>query len=88
MNTLRIKPVGFPGNALKVEFSDGRSIDLPLNLFTKLRDASAEHRGQWRLIGRGLGVHRESVDEDISLENLLLAHSRIKGGTSVRGGLV
>lgn len=88
MNTLRIKSVGFPGNALKVEFSDGRSIELPLNLFAKLRDASAEHRGEWRLIGKGLGVHWEFVDEDISLENLLLAHSRIKGETYVRGGLV
>ncbi len=88
MNTLRIKSVGFPGNALKFEFSDGRSIELPLNLFAKLRDASAEHRGQWRLIGKGLGVHWESVDEDISLENLLIAYSRIKGESYVRGEIV
>jgi hypothetical protein len=35
-------------------------------------------REQWQLIGRGLGVHWEPMDEDFSVENVLLAYSRSK----------
>ena len=92
MNDLRIKSVSFPDTALKsvlkVEFSDSRSIELPLDLFARLKTASASERDQWRLIGRGLGIHWEVLDEDISLENLLLAYSRSKRETYARGVLV
>ena len=88
MNDLRIKSVLFPDNTLKVEFSDSRSIELPLELFTTLKSASALEREQWRLIGKGLGVHWELLDEDISLENLLLAYSHSKRGAYERGVFV
>lgn len=88
MKDLRIKSVSFLDDTLKVEFSDSRTIELPLNLFVKLKEASALERSQWRLIGRGLGIHWEALDEDISLENLLLAYSRTKRGAYSRGVLV
>jgi hypothetical protein len=88
MNDLRIKSVSFPDDALKVEFSDSRSIELPLDLFAKLKAASSSERDQWRLIGKGLGIHWEVLDEDISLENILLAYSRFKRGAYSRGVLV
>jgi hypothetical protein len=28
-------------------------------------------RQDWRLIGRGIGIHWEEIDEDISVESLL-----------------
>ena len=61
-----------------MSFSDGRSIALPLSAFPRLAAASEAEREQWQLIGRGLGVHRESLDEDLSVENLLLAYSRTR----------
>jgi hypothetical protein len=88
MNDLRIKSVSFPDHAFKVEFSDGRHIELPLELFPKLNGATHSERAQWRLIGKGLGVHWEGLDEDVSLENLLLAYSRSKRGAYARGVLV
>ena len=88
MNDLRIKSVLFPDHTFKVEFSDGRSIELPLELFVKLNVATPSERAQWRLIGRGMGVHWELLDEDVSLENLLLAYSRSKRGAYARGVLV
>jgi len=33
--------------------------------------ATAEKRQNWRLTGNGYGIHWESFDEDISVENLL-----------------
>jgi Protein of unknown function (DUF2442)/Domain of unknown function (DUF4160) len=36
-----------------------------------LRDATPEQRQHWRLIGRGIGIHWEDADEDISVASLL-----------------
>ena len=88
MNDLRIKSVSFPENTFKVEFSDGRCIAVPLDHFARLNLAPPSERDQWRLIGKGLGVHWDVLDEDISLDNLLLAHSHYNRGAYSRGVLV
>ncbi len=56
---------------LRVTLADGRELAAPLEWFPRLRDASPEQRGHWRLIGRGQGVHWPDVDEDISIASLL-----------------
>ncbi len=56
---------------LVVYLADGRIISVPLEWFPRLRDASAEERNNWRLIGGGAGIHWEEIDEDISVEGLL-----------------
>ena len=53
--------------------ADGREIKTPVVWFPRLRDASATQRKHWHLIGGGVGVHWEDLDEDISLEGLLAA---------------
>ena len=88
MNDLRIKSVSFSDDALKVEFSDSRTIEIALDFFAKLKNSSAVERKRWRLIGKGLGIHWELLDEDLSLENLLLPYSRSKRGAYARGVLV
>jgi len=78
MNDLRIQRVSFPSESMTVEFSDGRTVSVPLSYFPRLQGASPSEREQWQLIGRGLGVHWEPVDEDLSVENVLLAYTRTK----------
>ncbi len=78
MNDLRIHHVTFSGDSMSVSFSDERSVAVPLSAFPRLCAASSAEREQWQLIGRGLGVHWESLDEDLSVENILLAYSRTK----------
>lgn len=56
---------------LQVQLSDGRSVTVPLEWFPKLRDASPEQRANWRLIGRGVGIHWEDLDEDLSVSALM-----------------
>ncbi len=63
--------VRFSDDALIVQLSDGREISVPLEWFSRLRDASPEQRKEWRLIARGIGIHWESVDEDIAVSTLL-----------------
>ena len=58
-------------DTLTVELSDGRALSTPLVWFPRLVHASPAERNNWRLIGKGHGIHWEDLDEDISIEGLL-----------------
>jgi hypothetical protein len=58
-------------DTLNVDLSDGRTISVPLTWFPRLVHATQEQRDNWRLIGRGHGIHWDDIDEDISVEGLL-----------------
>lgn len=63
--------VWFNKDMLFVRLQDGREIGVPLLWFPRLRKASEEQLNEWRLIGNGIGIHWESIDEDISISALL-----------------
>jgi hypothetical protein len=58
-------------DAVSVELSDGRSVSVPLAWFPRLLHGTPAERNDWRLIGKGEGIHWEALDEDISIESLL-----------------
>ena len=58
-------------DSLSVVLIDGREITVPLVWFPRLQNATPAERQNWRLIGGGIGIHWEAVDEDISVESLL-----------------
>jgi hypothetical protein len=58
-------------DTLSVELSDGRTISVPLGWFPRLEHATPSERANWRLVGKGTGIHWEEIDEDISVEGLL-----------------
>ena len=58
-------------DTLTVDLSDGRTISAPLAWFPRILQATPEERKNWRLIGKGRGIHWEDIDEDISVEGLL-----------------
>lgn len=62
-------------DTLTVELADGRSISVPLAWYPRLAHGTPEERDDWRLIGEGTGVHWPLLDEDISLENLLMGRA-------------
>lgn len=63
--------VWFDSDMMHIRLLDGREISVPLEWFPKLRDATDEQRKGWRLIGKGVGIHWEDLDEDISVAALL-----------------
>ena len=67
----RAEAVTVTEDTLTVDLSDGRTISAPLAWFPRLLHASSEERKNWRLIGKGHGIHWENVDEDISVAGLL-----------------
>ena len=63
--------VWFSDEKLFVLLDDGRELGVPLVWFPKLRDVDESDLKNWRLIGNGIGIHWETLDEDISVEGLL-----------------
>ena len=76
MDRLLIVSVDVEEGKLDVRLSDGTSVSVPVRCFPRLARAGARQRATWRLIGGGAGVHWPLVDEDLSIENILRAHSR------------
>ena len=64
--------VDVAGNVLRVELSDGRAISVPVDWYPRLAHATEKERANWRIIGRGQGIHWEDIDEDVSVRDLLL----------------
>ena len=78
MNTLAVEirvpeasDVLLTEDTLSVDLSDGRIISVPIAWFPRLLHSTEQERNNWRLIGKGQGIHWEDIDEDISIEGLL-----------------
>ena len=63
--------VSCSAHALDVTLADGRTISAPLAWFSRLLEATPYQRAKWELIGGGIGIHWEAIDEDISIASLL-----------------
>jgi len=66
--------VTFEDTLFRVVLDDGRELAVPIEWFPRLRNATVEQRRNWRLIGRGEGIHWPDVDEDISVRGLLAGY--------------
>src|SRR5262245_36867602 len=63
--------VSCTSDALSVVLNDGRTVSVPLAWFPRLLRATPRQRKQLGLIGGGIGLHWEAIDEDISVASLL-----------------
>jgi hypothetical protein len=57
---------------LTVDLTDGRTLSVPLTWYPRLLYGTPEERSHWELIGNGEGIHWPDLDEDLSVEGLLL----------------
>ena len=79
MSSLANKPVAdavdvkCTDDELIVTLVDGRRVSTPLAWFPRLLNATSKQRANWRLIGRGVGIHWDEIDEDISVRSLLVS---------------
>ena len=64
--------VNINDDTFAVGLDDGRTITVPLAWYPRLLHGSGEERGNWQLIGKGEGIHWPDLDEDISVDHLLL----------------
>ena len=77
MNTLISKKeekaisLWFTEDMLYIRLSDGRELGTPLEWFPKLKNATESQKEKWKFIGKGIGIHWEEIDEDLSVKGLL-----------------
>ena len=71
-------------DTLHVDLSGGRTISVPLAWYPRLTYASRAEQNNWRLIGKGLGIRWEDLDEDISVEGLLIGKPSGESQTSFK----
>jgi hypothetical protein len=67
----RIVTVKVTDEAIIAHLADGRLVSVPLEWSWRLKDATAEQRAHWEIIGEGQGLHWPDIDEDISVQGML-----------------
>ncbi|PYM55512.1 MAG: DUF2442 domain-containing protein [Candidatus Rokuibacteriota bacterium] len=76
--------VSVTDDALTVDLLDGRTVSVPLSWYPRLAHATPAERANWRLIGRGEGIHWPDLDEDISVAGLLAGRPSGESQSSLR----
>jgi hypothetical protein len=74
MNKPLALKVAFDADTMWVSLVDGRTIGIPLAYFPHLLDAEPAQRPKYLISGGGTGLHWDELDEDISVEHLLMGY--------------
>jgi hypothetical protein len=70
-STALAKSVDFDEAMLRVTFTDGRVLSVPLAWFPVLHAATPEQRSRCEIGGGGVGLHWPDLDEDLSIAGLM-----------------
>ena len=71
MNTSATE-LSFDSNMMWLTLADGRRLGVPLAYFPRLLAATPQKRQQFEFSGNGTGIYWDELDEDISVQGLLL----------------
>ena len=72
LNNARAQKVWFDADNIWLLLLDGRQLSLPLVFFPTLLNANTNELNKYELSGGGLGIHWDTLDEDLYVPNLLL----------------
>lgn len=64
--------LSFDSNMMWLTLADGRRLGVPLAYFPRLLAATHLQRQQFEFSGNGTGIHWDELDEDISVQGLLM----------------
>jgi hypothetical protein len=82
--TAAAKNVKVSQDQLVVELRDERTVSVPLKWYPRLAEGRPTERRNWQFIGPGTGIHWPELDEDISIEGLLLGRASGESAASLR----
>jgi hypothetical protein len=69
---VRAVKVWFDDDNIWLGLEDGRQVSAPLAFYPRLLNATKEQRANYEFIGPGIGIHWEDLDEDLSVEGIVL----------------
>ena len=81
VNALRVT---LTEDSLAVDLSDGRTVSVPLVWYPRLLHGSPRERNNWRLIAGGEGIHWPDLDEDLSVEGIILGRASGESQASLK----
>ncbi len=70
-NKALITTVGFSDDKMFIELNTKRVLTVPYTYTKKLASAKIEDLKSYRLIGNGVGIHFNKIDEDLSVEGII-----------------
>jgi hypothetical protein len=82
LRTARVTNVSVTDDKLSVDLEDGRTIAVPIGWYPRLAHGAAEERAHYQISGAGYGIHWPDLDEDISVEGLLLGRKSMESPAS------
>src|SRR3990172_7112196 len=77
--TALAKQADFDEVTMRLTFTDGRVLSVPLNWFPLLRDATPQQRANYEIGGGGVSLHWPDVDKDLSIAGLMAGVDRNAG---------
>jgi hypothetical protein len=84
MQTGKALKVTVTEDSLAVDLSDGRTVSVPLAWYPRLVHGSPLERKNWRLIAGGQGIHWPDLDEDLSVESIVLGRASGESQASLK----
>lgn len=75
-STALAKSLEFDDEVMRVLFTDGRILSVPLAWIPCLRQATPEQRTRYEIGGGGVSLHWPDLDEDISIAGLMAGVDR------------
>lgn len=69
---VRAVKVWFDDDNIWLGLEDGRQVSAPLAFYPRLLNATKEQRENDEFIGPGIGIHWEDLNEDLSVEGIVL----------------
>jgi hypothetical protein len=82
ISKIKIAHIWFDAEKIYVRLLNGKKLSSSLKKFPRLNNANESQRKNWRLIGKGIGVHWVELDEDISVNTLIKLRTRKSGHIS------
>jgi hypothetical protein len=71
--------VEFDDVTMRVTFTDGRVLVVPLHWLPILRNATPDERANYQICGDGVSLHWPDIDEDLSIAGLMAGVDRNAG---------
>ena len=71
----KAQKVWFDDNNMWIMLIDGRQLSIPKTYFPRLNDAKIEDLQKYELSGGGIGIHWDTLDEDLYVPSLLIDES-------------
>ena len=73
----KAKSVWFDDYNMWISLIDGRQLSVPKSYFPSFENASQSDLQNYELSGNGIGVHWDSLDEDLYVPNLLMQDTSV-----------